>query len=187
MAKEEGRSGKLFKKIKDTSKEFIDGVKEEVDEATASTREKGKEYRTVKTQELKTSLKTRVSDTSSPEDVYYSTWAWLWAMVFSVIICLAIFMVSLTNPKFLLMGILALIAMPFLVIWCLIHTIPTIKIFGFTIFDRHKLSLRRQLSLGKEIARVFSREFLDESPMIAFLFFAFVVIFILSIAIAFIP
>ena len=177
----------MFKKIKDTSKEFVDGVKEEVDGAIVSTREKGKEYSSVKTQKIKTNLKSRVSDTSSPEDLYYSTWGWFFAMIFGIFICLAIFMISITNPKFILLGILSLLAMPFLVVWCLIHMIPTIKIFGFTIFDRHKLSLRRQLSLGKEIARLFSREFLDESPLIAFLFFAFIVIFILSIAIAFIP
>jgi hypothetical protein len=187
MAKEEGKSGKIFKKIKETSKEFIDGVKEEIGETTASTREKSKEYRSVKTQEIKTSILSRASDTSSPEELYYSTWGWFWAMIFIVFICLFIFMVSLTNSKLLLVGLLSLFAMPFLVVWCLIHMIPTITIFGFTIFDRHKLSLRRQLTIGKEIARLFSREFLEESPMFAFLFFAFILIFILSIVMAIMP
>lgn len=187
MAKEEGKSGKIFKKIRETSKEFIDGVKEEISDTTVSTKEKSREYRSLKTQEIKTSFKSRVKDTSSPQELYYSTWGWFWAMIFSAFICLFIFMISLTNSKLILVGLLSLLAMPFVVIWCLIHMIPSITIFGFTIFDRHKLSLRRQLTIGKEIARLFSREFLKESPIFAFLFFAFVVIFILSILMAIIP
>lgn len=187
MAKEEGKSSKIFKKIRESSKEFIDGVKEEIGETTTSAREKSKEYQSIKTQEIKTSLRKRASDTSSPEEIYYSTWGWFWAMIFSVFICFFIFMVSLTNSRLIPVGLLSLFAMPFLVIWCLIHMIPTITIFGFTIFDRHKLSLRRQLTIGKEIARLFSREFLEESPIFAFLFFAFIVIFILSILMAIMP
>jgi hypothetical protein len=191
MAKEEGKSGKLFKRIRDTSKEFIDGIKEEFDETTAPSREKKEEYRSVKAQEIKTRLKSRASDTSTPDKLYYSIESWFWAMIFLVFICIIIFLFSLTygvtNPKFLLIGLLSLLAIPFVVLWCLIHMIPTIKIFGITIFDRHKLSLRRQLSIGKEIARLFTKEFLEESPIFAFLFFTFLVIFVLSIVVVFIP
>ena len=191
MAKEEGKSGKLFRKIRDTSKEFIDGIKEEFDETTVPSGEKKEEYRSVKAQEIKTRLRSRASDTSTPDKLYYSIESWFWAMIFLVFICIIIFIFSLTNsvnnPKFLLLGLLSLLAIPFLVLWCLIHMIPTIKIFGITIFDRHKLSLRRQLSIGKEIARLFTKEFLEESPMFAFLFFTFLVIFVLSIVVVFIP
>ncbi len=189
MAKDE-KSGKgrgLFDKIKDSGKEFVDGVKEEIDAAQITTKEKARDISAKKTEEIKTTVKRRAADTSSAEEVYFSTWAWFWAMIFSGFGCLIIFMVGITTPNFFLVGVLALIALPFIVIWCLIHMIPTIKIFGFTVFDRRKLSLRRQLSLGKEIARVFSREFLQESPIIAFFIFAFFVIFLFALLFAFIP
>ncbi|MFW9905284.1 MAG: hypothetical protein ACFFFH_13170 [Candidatus Thorarchaeota archaeon] len=187
MAKDEKpkKSKKLFDKIKGSGKDFVDGVKEEIQTAQITTKEKTREYTTKKREEIKTTVERRVADTSTAEDVYFSTWAWFWAMIFSAFACLAIFMVGIANPKFFLVGLLALIALPFIVIWCLIHMVPTIKIFGFTIFDRRRLSLRRQLSLGKEIARLFSREFLQESPIIAFFIFAFFVIFLFALLFAF--
>jgi cation transport ATPase len=189
MAKDEKpkKSRKLFDKIKDSGKDFVDGVKEEIQTAQVTTKEKTREYTTKKREEIRTTVERRAADTSTAEDVYFSTWAWFWAMIFSAFVCLVIFMVGITNPRFFLVGVLALIALPFIVIWCLIHMVPTIKIFGFTIFDRHRLSLRRQLSLGKEIARLFSREFLQESPIIAFFIFAFFVIFLFSLLFAFLP
>lgn len=189
MAKDEkqGKSRGLFDKIKESGKDFVDGVKEEIDAAQVTTKEKARDVSAKRTEEIKTTVKRRAADTSSAEELYFSTWAWFWAMIFSGFACLMIFMVGVTTPKFFLVGILALIALPFVVVWCLIHMIPTIKIFGFTVFDRRKLSLRRQLSLGKEIARLFSREFLQESPIIAFFIFAFFVIFLFALLFAVIP
>lgn len=187
---EDEKSGKtrgLFDKIKESGKDFVDGVKEEIDAAQTTTKEKTRDFTTKKSEEIKTTVQRRAADTSSAEEIYFSTWAWFWAMLFSVFICFSIFLFSIVNSRFFLLGLLALIALPFTVIWCLIHMIPTVKIFGFTIFDRRKLSLRRQLSLGKEIARLFSREFLQESPLIAFFIFAFFVIFLFSLLFAFIP
>ncbi|MHA2202973.1 MAG: hypothetical protein ACW991_04735 [Candidatus Hodarchaeales archaeon] len=181
------KSRKLLDKIKDSGKDFVDGMKDEIQTVKVTTTEKSKDFTTKKREEIKTSVQRRTADTSTAEDVYFSVWAWFWAMIFSAFICLIIFMVSLTDPKFILVGILALIALPFIVIWCLIHMVPTIKIFGFTIFDRRRLSLRRQLSLGKEIARLFSREFLQESPIIAFFIFAFFIVFLFALLIAFLP
>jgi len=187
MAKDEKpkKSRKLFNKIKDSGKDFVDGVREEIQTAQVTTKEKTKEYTTKKREGIKTAVERRVAETSTAEDIYFSTWAWFWAMIFSVFVCLTIFMVGITNPRFILVGALAMIALPFIVIWCLIHMVPTIRIFGFTIFDRRRLSLRRQLSLGKEIARLFSREFLQESPIIAFFIFAFFVIFLFALLFAF--
>ena len=189
MAKDEEpkKPRKLFDKIRDSGKDFVDGMKEEIHTAQVTTKEKTKEYTIKKREGIKTTVERRVAETSTAEDIYFSTWAWFWAMIFSVFICLAILMVGITNPKFILVGLLALIALPFIVIWCLIHMVPTIKIFGFTIFDRRRLSLRRQLSLGKEIARLFSREFLQESPIIAFFIFAFFIIFLFALLLAFLP
>lgn len=183
--KEETRSKKLFDKIKTTGKDFVDGMKEELDQGLITTREKAKDYTTSKTADWRTTVQERARDTSSPENIYYSTWAWFWAMIFGIFGCLILFTMGISNPKFFLVGLLALLAVPFVIIWCLIHMIPTIKIFGFTVFDRRSLSLQRQLSLGKEIARLFSREFLHESPTFAFLLFAFLTIFILSLLMAF--
>ncbi|MHA2225390.1 MAG: hypothetical protein ACXAC8_09310 [Candidatus Hodarchaeales archaeon] len=178
------KTNKLFKKLKESGRDFVEGVKEEIDSSQFSTKEKTRSFAEGKASSIKSAVETRIADTSTPEEVYFSTWAWFWVMIFSVFICLMIFIFSLSNSKFLLMGLLALIAIPFLIVWCLIHMIPTIKIFGFTIFDRHQLSLRRQLSVGKEIARFFSREFLQESPLIAFLLFSFILIFIFSVLVA---
>lgn len=181
------RPRKLFDKIKDSGKDFVDGMKEEIQTTQASATEKTKGYTTQKREEIKTSVQRRAADTSTAEDIYFSTWAWFWAMLLSIFVCFLIFMISLVNPPFILVGFLALIALPFIVIWCLIHMVPTIKIFGFTIFDRRRLSLRRQLSLGKEIARLFSREFLSESPIIAFFIFLFFIVFLFALLFAFIP
>lgn len=182
-----GKSRGLFDKIKDSGKDFVDGVKEEIDAAQTVTKEKTRDYTTKKTEEIRTTVKRRAADTSSAEDIYFSTWAWFWAMIFSGFVCFSIMIFSVVNPRLILVGLLALIALPFAVIWCLIHMIPTIKIFGFTIFDRRKLSLRRQLSLGKEIARFFSREFLQESPIIAFFIFSFFIIFLFALLFALLP
>jgi hypothetical protein len=62
--------------------------------------------------------------------------------------------------------------------------IPTVNIFGFTVFDRRSLSLKRQLSVGKEIARVFSREFIGEEPLFAFFVFLFLFAFVLALVTA---
>lgn len=181
------KSRKLFDKIRDSGKDFVEGVKEEIQTTQATTKEKTRDYRIKKTEEIKTTVQRRTADTSTAEEIYFSTWAWFWTMIFSGFACFSIFLFGVVNQRFILVGFLALIALPFIVIWCLIHMVPTIKIFGFTIFDRRKLSLRRQLSLGKEIARLFSREFLQESPIITFFIFAFFVIFIFALLFAFIP
>ncbi|MFX0172762.1 MAG: hypothetical protein ACFE9L_12665 [Candidatus Hodarchaeota archaeon] len=192
MAKEEesgkaAKSRKIFDRIKESGKEFVDGVKEELEAGTAKSKERTRGFATRKSDELRTTIKERVTETSTPEDIYFSTWAWFWTMIFAVFICLTIFLFGLTSTNFLLVGLLALIAIPFIVIWCLIHMVPTIKIFGFTIFDRRRLSLRRQLSVGKEIARLFSREFLQESPLFAFLILLFCIMFVFAILLAILP
>jgi hypothetical protein len=176
-------------RIKDSGKDFVEGIKEELNEPASSseTKKKKQSYFKQKGEGFHQTLSTRMSDTSTPEEVYYSTTAWFWSMFFVIMICVTLFLYGLMNPRFLLLGFLSLIAMPFLVVWCLIHMIPTVRVFGFTIFDRNQLSLRRQLTLGKEIARFFSREFLEESPLFAFLLFTFILIFILTLITAIMP
>ena len=190
MSKKDPKGKKSFvDRIKNSSKEFVDGVKEEVQDArkTSSTRESATSYVQRKKQDLQQTVQERVADTSTPEEMYYSTTAWFWTMIFIIMICVTFFFYGFVNTRFLFVGLLALIAMPFLVIWCIIHMIPTVKIFGFTVFDRHQLSLRRQLSVGKEIARFFTREFLQESPEFAFFLFLFIVVFLMALLSAFLP
>ncbi|MHA2238568.1 MAG: hypothetical protein ACXAB2_09400 [Candidatus Hodarchaeales archaeon] len=180
----------IVDKIKESGKDFMDGIKEELNDSPSSSETKKKRrtsYFKQKSESIRQSISTRMSETSTPEEVYYSTTAWFWAMFFVIIICVTLFLYGIMNSRFLLVGLLALIAMPFLIVWCLIHMIPTVKVFGFTIFDRNQLSFRRQLTIGKEIARFFSREFLEESPMFAFLLFTFIFIFILTFVTTLMP
>ena len=187
MNKKDSKSKKSFvDRMKDTGKDFVEGVKDEFQEAGKSS-ESGPSYIERKKGSFQKAVHDRVESTSRPEEVYYSTMAWFWAMMFTILICLTLFIYGVTAPKFFFIGLLALLAMPFLVIWCIIHMIPTVKLFGFTIFDRRQLSLRRQLSVGKEIARFFTREFLQESPEFAFFLFLFIVIFLMALLSAFLP
>ena len=192
MAEKKPKSKRGFMdRIKDSGKDFMDGIKEELSDPASSSESKKRKtepsYFKRKGEDFRETLSTRIGDTSTPEEVYYSTTAWFWAMVIVIMICITLFLYGIMNTRFLLVGLLALIAMPFLVIWCLIHMIPTVRIFGFTIFDRNQLSFRRQLTIGKEIARFFSREFLEESPLFAFLLFTFIVLFILTLITAILP
>ncbi len=190
MSKKDPKGKKSFvDRIKDSSKDFVDGVREEVQDAKKdpSTRESTSSYIKRKKHVFQQTVQERVADTSTAEGVYYSTTAWFWTMFFIIIICVSFFFYGFVNTKFLLVGFMVIIAMPFLVLWCLIHMIPTIQFFGYTIFDRSQLSLRRQLSVGKEIARFFTREFLQESPVFAFFLFLFIIIFLLALLSAFLP
>ena len=185
--KKDSKAKKSFvDRMKDTGKDFVEGVKDEFKEGEKSS-ETGPSYIERKKGAFKQAVNERVESTSRPEEVYYSTMAWFWAMMFTIFICIILFFYGIGTPKFLFVGLLALLAMPFLVVWCIIHMIPTIKFLGFTIFDRRQLSLRRQLSVGKEIARFFTREFIQESPEFAFILFMFVGLFLLSVLFAFVP
>ncbi|MHA1974003.1 MAG: hypothetical protein ACTSW1_13475, partial [Candidatus Hodarchaeales archaeon] len=159
------RPKSFFDKVKDSSKDLLEGFKEEI----VTDKEKKSEPIKTRVEGVKSSVRKRLSETSSPEEMYYSSSNWFLTMVMGIFILLSIFLYGLINTKFLFVGFLSLILLPFFVIWCLIHMVPTIKIFGFTVFDRRQLSLRRQLSVGKEIARFFSREFFEDSPVMALL------------------
>ena len=187
MNKKDSKLKKSFvDRMKDTGKDFVEGVKDEFQESGKSS-ESGPSYVERKKIAFQQAVHERVESTSSPEEVYYSTMAWFWAMMFTILVCITLFIYGITAPKFFFIGLLALLAMPFLAIWCIIHMIPTVKLFGFTIFDRRQLSLRRQLSVGKEIARFFTRDFLQESPEFAFILFMFVALFLISLFFAFQP
>ncbi|MFW9779376.1 MAG: hypothetical protein ACFFE8_11030 [Candidatus Heimdallarchaeota archaeon] len=176
----------LFDKIKKGGKEFVEGVKEEINTGTSTIEEKAQGFKSQQSTKVRSAIAERKTQTTTPEELYFSTWAWFWALIFATIGCLFLFFMGLTNSRFFYLGLLSLLAFPFITGWCLVHMIPTVKIFGYTIFDRRKLSLRRQLSVGKEIARLFSREFIGDEPLFAFFVFLFIFAFVLALAIAFI-
>ena len=193
MPEDKKKKRGIFDKISDAGKDFAEGIVEGIEgsEAYKSSKEsfsakkdeKKQQFRTYK-DDVVSKAKTRMEDTSSPEQVYYSSWTWFWAMIFGVFLIFTLMIMTLVNPKFLLFNILLLLAIPFWIIWCLIHMIPEIRILGFTIFSRKQLSLRRQLSLGKEIARLFSRQFYQESPEAFFIFYIFIAFILLAILLA---
>ncbi|MHA2297500.1 MAG: hypothetical protein ACXAEU_17815 [Candidatus Hodarchaeales archaeon] len=133
---------------------------------------------------LKDKILARAQDTTTAEEIAYQVWSWWLLLVMTLIIGVFIIMFSLTNPKFILVGLLTLLAMPVIAIYCLIMLIPEIKIFGFTIFNPRKYSYRKQLSVGRTVAKAMTREFFRQSPEVAFILFAFVAIFIISIILA---
>lgn len=177
----------IFHKIKKGGKEFVEGVKEEINTSKTGVQEKTLEFKSQQAVRLRSAVEKRITQTTTPEELYFSTWTWFWALIFAIIGCLSLFFMGVANLRFFPVGLLALIALPFIVGWCLVHMIPTVRIFGFTVFDRRKLSLRRQLSVGKEIAHVFSREFIGDEPLFAFFVFTFVFVFILALTMAIIP
>ncbi|MHA1450758.1 MAG: hypothetical protein ACTSP4_15225 [Candidatus Hodarchaeales archaeon] len=137
-------------------------------------------------QSLKEKIMSRAQDTTTPEDISYHVWSWWILLVTVLVIGTFIIIISLSNSKFLFLGLLTLIAMPVIVIYCLIMLIPEIKIFGFTVFDPKKLATRKRLSVGKTIAQTMGREFIRQSPETAFLIFFIIALFIIAIVMAFV-
>ena len=71
-----------------------------------------------------------------------------------------------------------LVAFPFYIFWIIYNTIPEVKIGDRIIFLRRDISIRRQLSFGKAIARTFSREMIKNSPQGALIIGLFFLLFI---------
>ena len=122
--------------------------------------------------------------TSMPEQVAFQMWGWFWALIVGSFVLLMFVIVTLTNPDFLLTGILTLIAIPFWIFICMRNMIPEIKIFSFTIYSRKHLSLRQQLSVGATIARFFTKEFFRENPFAAWSIIGFSFLFLISLVLA---
>ena len=135
-------------------------------------------------QSLKERVMSRAQDTTTPEDISYHVWSWWMLLVTVLVVGMMIIIISLSNSKFLLLGLLTLIAMPVIVIYCLIMLIPEIKIFGFTVFDPKKLATRKRFSVGKTIAQSMGREFIRQSPEAAFMILFIIALFIIAVVLA---
>ena len=133
---------------------------------------------------IKEKILARTQDTTSPEDISYHVWSW-WVLLVTVLITgTLIIIVSLSNPKFLLLGLLTLIATPVIAVYCLLMLIPKIKVFGFTVFDPKRLSARKRFSVGKTIAKTMGREFIRQSPEVALFIFFIAALFVVALVMA---
>ncbi|MFW9993822.1 MAG: hypothetical protein ACFFD4_17390 [Candidatus Odinarchaeota archaeon] len=138
---------------------------------------------------LKDRILARAQDTTTPEEISYRMWSWwtllLLTLIIGTFIILFSFAMAVEKPVFLLLGLMTLIAMPVIIIYSMIMLLPEIKVFGFTVFNPKRFSVRRRFSVGRAIARTMTREFFRQSPEVAFLIFAFVIIYIIAIILAF--
>lgn len=135
---------------------------------------------------IKERIVSRAQDTTTAEEMTYHVWSWWMLLVTVLIVGMMIIIFSLSNSKFLLLGLLTLIAMPLIIIYCLIMLIPEIKIFGFTVFDPKKLATRKRLSVGRTIAQSMGREFIRQSPEAAFMILIIIALFTIAIVMAFV-
>ncbi|MHA2231707.1 MAG: hypothetical protein ACXAB4_04385 [Candidatus Hodarchaeales archaeon] len=132
-----------------------------------------------------TKVQNRMKKTTKPEDVVYRTWGWFWALIAGLFASLAVIVFAVAQGGgWLLTGLLALVAAPVWLFICLRNMIPEIKIFGFTIYSKDRLSIRQQLSVGGSIAKIFTREFFRTNPWAAWSMVGFGGLFILSIILA---
>ncbi|MFX0114116.1 MAG: hypothetical protein ACFFB3_06180 [Candidatus Hodarchaeota archaeon] len=138
-----------------------------------------------KVEESDEKVQNRMKKTTKPEDIAYRTWGWFWALIIGLFTSLVVIVFAIAQGGgWLLTAVLALIAAPVWAFICLRNMIPEIKIFGFTIYSRNKLSLRQQMSFGASIAKVFTREFFRSNPWAAWSMVGFGVLFLLSIILA---
>ena len=121
---------------------------------------------------------------TNPSQEYYRVWSWFWVIIITFFAGLFFFFLALSSPKFWFVAILIIIAVIAIIFYSITQMIPQITIFGWTIFDRSKLSARQQLSAGTRILRIFTREFIREAPAAAFFIFLFIVLIIISIVFA---
>lgn len=130
-------------------------------------------------------IQQRVKSTTKPEDIAYRTWGWFYALIIGLFVDFGVIIVAVAQGGwFLLTALLALVAAPIWGFICLRNMIPEIKIFGFTIYSRDRLSLRQQLSVGGSIARIFTREFFRQNPLAAWSIVGFGALFLISIILA---
>ena len=116
------------------------------------------------------------------EDQLFSWDGWIWSIVTFVFVILISFAISSADSRFTLLPII-LLMLPIYIMWVIYYSIPEIKIGNSILFSRKNVSVRRQLSFGKAIARTFSKEMIKNSPqgaMIIGMFFLLLIFLILS-------
>lgn len=122
--------------------------------------------------------------TTNPSQEYYRVWGWFWVIIITIFVGFIFIVLALSSQKFWFVAILLIIAVPIIIIYSVLQMIPTVTIFGWTIFDRSRLSARQQLSAGTRILRIFTKEFIREAPAAAFFIFLFIFLFVISLLFA---
>lgn len=101
---------------------------------------------------------------SQIEGQIFSWYGYMWSIIAFGFVILISFVISSSDSRFSLLPFILLIAFPFYIFWIIYNAIPEIKIGNRIIFSRDNVSIRKQLSFGKAIARTFSREMIKNSP-----------------------
>lgn len=158
-----------MKSIKNKLNEFANQVQEEVNHQKYN---KNQSYQRNKQNNY---------TTSNPEQVIGTMWSYFVAFWMGIFLSLIAILVLINNDKTFFLAILIIIAMPFWAIFCFIMMIPDVKIFGFTVFSRRNLSLRKSVSLGRRVLYAFSKEFYRSNPGMATLLFIYMVLIIVAI------
>ncbi|OLS23373.1 MAG: hypothetical protein HeimC2_26840 [Candidatus Heimdallarchaeota archaeon LC_2] len=117
------------------------------------------------------------------EDQLFSWYGWIWSIVAFAFVILISFAISSTDGRFERLPIILLVIFPIYILWVVYYSIPEIKIGNSVLFSRKSVSVRRQLSFGKALARTFSREMIKNSPqgaMVIGIFLLLLIFLILS-------
>jgi gas vesicle protein len=98
------------------------------------------------------------------ESQIFSWYGYFWSIIVFGLVILISFAISARDGRFTLLPIILLIAFPLYILWIVYNAVPEIKIGSWTILSRETISIRKQLSFGKAVARTFSREMIKNSP-----------------------
>lgn len=115
------------------------------------------------------------------EDQLFSWYGWIWSIVAFAFVILISFAISSSDGRFALLPIILLVIFPIYILWVIYYSIPEIKIGNSVLFSRKSVSVRRQLSFGKALARTFSREMIKNSPQGAMVIGIFLLVLIFLI------
>lgn len=159
-------------------------VKESIEEVIEEAKETNKADQQSSKQTQKKEVKHKLSQTrkkpmSSPsydlrsgvsglersiEDHLFSWVGWFYSIFAYMIVIIISFVIAASDTRFWPLPIVMLIGFPFYIFWAIINTIPEIKIGNRVLFSKSDLSLQRQFSFGRAVARTFSREMIRNSP-----------------------
>ena len=160
------RFTEIKSKAQDIAEEIKQSLNEEVDKTDNKSRSNKKFYQ---------------RQSSSPEEVVGTVWSWFVILWFGIIVTLFGIILALSNSRFWLFAILLIIGLPFLVLYCVFMMIPEIKIFGFTIFSRHKFGVKNSVSIGSRFTYTLSKEFFRQNPSLAFVILILLVLIFVSL------
>ncbi|MHA2502609.1 MAG: hypothetical protein ACXAE3_07060, partial [Candidatus Kariarchaeaceae archaeon] len=106
-------------------------------------------------------------------------YGWFWSTIAYMFIIMISFAITSADPRFRLLPIILLVGFPFFLYTAVVSSIPEIRIGNRVLFSRHDLSLRNQLTFTARVARAFSREMIEASPVGAFLIYSFLILLVI--------